>query len=393
MSAPISGKPQLNRRINASLVLGLIRSEGPLSRADLVKRTGIRATSISAIVEHLIERGLVLETSRGKSTGGRQPILLEMNPGGLHAAGAEVGEDRLNGVVVDLSGRVLAAERQDLPDTRADTVVAGVPRLLDALCARAKVPRAKLAGLGVAVPGIVSREDGSVVLSRPLGWSRVMLRDLLHASCGLDVMVLNNATAGALSESFGDRSGRARSLLYLLVYLKQVKQQSITSLGCGIILDGRAYLGEGHMAGELRVDIEHPLASAARLLGARAPGKFDDLVRASRERADEFGPAWDAFAGALGQVISHGMDFLNPGRVVVGTDTAELESLIGSRLLDTVRARTVTGLVSELGGGGAAPPLNVGFSVLETDTLARGAIVPRLQALSLIPLLHDSVLG
>jgi predicted NBD/HSP70 family sugar kinase len=392
MAGLISGKPQLNRRINASLVLGLILGEGPVSRADLVKRTGIRATSISAIVEHLIERGLVLETSLGKSTGGRQPMLLEINPSGLHAAGVEVGEDRLNGVIVDLSGRVIAARREDLADTRVDTVVSGLPRLLDGLCGEAQLARGALAGLGVAVPGIVSRESGSVVLSRPLGWSGVMLRDLLKESCGLDVLVLNNATAGALAESFGGRGGRTRSLLYLLVYLRQVRQQAMTSLGCGIILDGRAYLGEGHMAGELRVDIEHPLAAAARQAGP-APAAFDDLVRRSRERPDEFAPVWESFAGALGQVISHGVDFLNPGRVVVGTDTAELETLIGARLRETVRSRTVTGLVAELDRGGGARELPIGFSVLATDTLARGAIVPHLQALSLIPLLHDSVLA
>jgi hypothetical protein len=51
----ISGRPQLNRRINLAIVLDLIMRKGPLSRADLVKETGIRAPSISSLLYHPIK--------------------------------------------------------------------------------------------------------------------------------------------------------------------------------------------------------------------------------------------------------------------------------------------------------------------------------------------------
>jgi predicted NBD/HSP70 family sugar kinase len=362
MSKQISGKPQLNRQINASLALSLIQREGPLSRADLVKRTGLRATSVSAIVEQLIERGLIVETGRGVSTGGRQPIMLELNPVGRYAAGIEIAEDALNGVIVDLSGRTIATGRNGIGDTKPEMIVKKSRALLDGLCKRAKVDLKKLAGLGAAVPGIISRDEGSVLLSRPLGWQNVKLRDMLQEATGLGVHVLNNATAGALAEFSADPKERVRSLLYILVYLRHVRQKDIASFGCGIVLDGRPYLGEGHMAGEIRADIENPLADAAKASG------------------------WKKFAEQLGGIISHGMDFLNPGRVVIGTDTPELEELIGPQVLEFVQQHTVTGLVS-------AARLPIRFSPLQTDTLARGAIVPHLHELSLTPLLHDSVLG
>jgi predicted NBD/HSP70 family sugar kinase len=380
----ISGKPQLNRQINASLALGLIQQEGPLSRADLVKRTGLRATSVSAIVEHLIERGLIVETGRGVSTGGRQPIMLELNPVGRYAAGIEIAEDALNGVIVDLSGRAIATGRNGLGDTKPETVVKKSRALLDGLCKRAKVDLRKLAGVGVAVPGIVSRDEGSVLLSRPLAWQNVKLRDMLQEVTGLGVHVLNNATAGALAEFSADPKQHVRSLLYILVYLRPVRQKDIASFGCGIVLDGRPYLGEGHMAGEIRVDIEHPLAGAAKISGA--PTDFDSLLAASRNDRGPVRTLWKKFAEHLGGIISHGMDFLNPGRVVIGTDTPELEKLIGSQVIEFARQHTVTGLVS-------SARLPIRFSPLQTDTLARGAIMPHLHELSLTPLLHDSVLG
>lgn len=392
MQGPISGKPQLNRKINASLVLGLIQSDGPISRADLVKRTGLRAPSISAIVQHLIDRHLVFEESLGKSTGGRQPMLLQINPSGLFAAGAEIGEDALNGVIVNLAGRVVAVDRVELRDTRPETVASAAKGLLKKMCASARLGTAKLSGLGVAVPGIISKDDGVVLFSRPLNWQRVALGALLSKATNLDVLVLNNATAGALAESSVKGASR-RSLLYVLVNLRHVRQQMITSLGCGIVLDGRAYVGEGHMAGEIRVDIEHPLASATRLMGAKAPHGFEALLSASRKEPAAFRKTWTAFAEGVGRVISSGTDFLNPSQIVIGTDTPELDALAGAGILEFVRSHTVSGLVAEMHGIPEVTLPRLRFATLETGTLARGAIVPQLQELSLLPLLHDSVLA
>ena len=67
MKTTISGKPQLNRKINMSILLDLIQREGSMSRADLAKRTGIRAASISAIVQQLIDEWLSDAESPGRA--------------------------------------------------------------------------------------------------------------------------------------------------------------------------------------------------------------------------------------------------------------------------------------------------------------------------------------
>lgn len=392
MRGAVSGKPELNRRINASLVLGLIRGPGPVSRAELAKRTGIRPASISEIVEDLIQRGLIVEGELGPSTGGRQPVLLSINPSGFFGIGVEIGEDGVNGVLVDLSGEVLSSARVPLAETDPDSVVRGVASVVEKVQDRARIPSKRLGGLGVAVPGIVSRQEGSVVLSRPLKWENVSLRSMLKEATGLETLVLNNATAGALSELLDKTSDGIRSLLYILVYLRHIRQTTITSVGCGIVLDGRAYLGEGQMAGEIRVDIEHPLATAAQKLGRSAPSKMEQLVDPSIASRKEIAAVWDAFAESLGRVVSRGIDFLNPGGVVIGSDTPELEAVIGTRLRDVIRDNTVAGLVAGLHGDAAQRPAGLRFSPLRTETLARGAIVPHMQELSLVPQLHDSVL-
>ncbi len=393
MQAPVSGKPQLNRRINASLVFGVIQREGPISRADLAKRTGIRSTSISAIVQQLLDEHLVHEVGRGESTGGRHPILLEVNAAGLYAAGMEVAEDEINGVVVDLVGKLHATENIPLPDTSVETVVAQGSQLLDKLAVSSGISRDVFSAVGVAVPGIITQRRGSVILSKPLDWQNVPLRDILEEKWNTDVYVLNNAMAGAMAEYFGGLGKDVLSLLYVLVYVKHVRHTALTSLGCGIVLDGRAYLGEGQIAGEVRVDIDHPLAAASKLFGDSAPVSMDDLVSASRAEPEKYASVWNSFAQDMGSVIARGMDFLSPGRVVIGTDMPEISEFVSDTMRDVLRSKSMSGLLEELPAHDEKSAVRLLFAPLQKDTLARGAIVPRLQELSLVPLLRESVLS
>jgi predicted NBD/HSP70 family sugar kinase len=265
--------------------------------------------------------------------------------------------------------------------------------LLNKLSEISAISRDQFSAIGMAVPGIISKDRGAVVLSQPLGWQNVPLQEVLEDRWSTDVYVLNNAMAGAMEAYFEGKAGDVRSLLYVLIYLEHVKRPTLISLGCGIVLDGRAYFGEGHTAGEIRVDLEHPLATARNMFGDNAPDSLPGLLRASAEEPELYDAVWRMFAEKIGQVIGRGMDFLSPGCVVIGTDTPELQDLTGKAIQKAVSTRSVSGLLEEVVGSTAPAPARLVFAPLNKDNLARGAIVPRLQELSLVPLLRESVLG
>ncbi len=389
----LSGKPQLNRKINMSILLDLIKRKGPLSRADLSKQTGIRAASISAIVQQLIDEKLVIETGLGSSTGGRQPTLLELNPSGLYAVGIEVEEDGLNAVLVNFTSNTLAKTHRPLPDTRPGTVVEAIASAVEVLCSETRVPRDRLAGIGVALPGIVDMGTGRVLLSRPMGWHNMGLAEAVSDRLGTDVRVLNNALAGALAASNRQEDSQAaRSLLFVLVQFLQPHPNGATSLGCGIVLDGRAYIGSGNRAGEIHVDVAHPLERARAIIGDDPPGTIEDLVASSLRNPGIYRPVWDAFAKDFAEVVSRGIDFLNPGKVIVGTDIPETDSLIGKMLRERAQSSYFRDRKAAMGLPGDFPPVPIEFMAMETETLAKGAIVPHLQELSLAPSLRKGVL-
>src|SRR5689334_8841597 len=67
------------RDINRRIVLNLIRTRQPISRADLARVSGLQRSTISLIVEQLIAEDWVLEGPTGRLPRGRRPTFLRLN--------------------------------------------------------------------------------------------------------------------------------------------------------------------------------------------------------------------------------------------------------------------------------------------------------------------------
>src|SRR5579872_4421805 len=87
------GRPPLIRQTNAEILLRLLRESGPCSKADLVRASGLSAPSVTNVVAHLAEVGLVEPIGEGDSTGGRPPDILRFRAERGCMVGAEITSD------------------------------------------------------------------------------------------------------------------------------------------------------------------------------------------------------------------------------------------------------------------------------------------------------------
>ena len=104
---PEKATHQQTRTFNQQLVLRALHDHSPLSRADLARLTGLTRTSVGDLVGTLIDAGLIEEVGRGRSSGGKTPILLRVAPDGRHLIGLDLGEAQFSGAVVNLRGEIL----------------------------------------------------------------------------------------------------------------------------------------------------------------------------------------------------------------------------------------------------------------------------------------------
>jgi hypothetical protein len=158
---------------NAARVLRLVHEDGPVTRAELTRRTGLNRSTILALVGELVDAGLVHEETPAAGTPGAgvgRPSGVVRASGDVLAAAVTVEIDAVGVALVGLDGTVRdrLVEPQTTVPTAAQAIDA-VARVLAALLARTG-PAARIVGVGVAVPGIVRVEDGTVRDAPHLGW-------------------------------------------------------------------------------------------------------------------------------------------------------------------------------------------------------------------------------
>jgi predicted NBD/HSP70 family sugar kinase len=229
---------------NRGLVIQALFDLGPTSRAELARLAGVNRTTISGIVQPLMDAEILVEndpvpTSRN---GGKPARPLWFSPNARPICGVLLMPEAVHACLVTLEGRILAEHRMLLPDGRGpveliiDTVAGCVSMAL-------KETRRPPFGIGVAVGGMVDTDQGSIVtvnLAPALDGYR--LADDLNRRFGLPVRLDHHPRALLV----GDRwFGKGRGVpQFAVVYTGEV-------LGGALYFDGHLYRGASGAGGEL----------------------------------------------------------------------------------------------------------------------------------------------
>jgi N-acetylglucosamine repressor len=224
---------------NSQLVLRTIYDSNEISRAELARLTRLTRTTISEVVAHLIERGLVEEIGHGRSSGGRTPILLRVIDESRHLIGINLLDGELSGATINLRGAIQQRAARALRRRDAESVLALSYDLIDELVGRATRP---LLGIGISTPGLMDSSAEVVRRAVNFGWQNLHLKALIQARYRLPVYMGNLAHMAALAE-YTCGGGQKRKNLVVI----QIGQ----GIGAGIILDGELFHGDAYGAGEI----------------------------------------------------------------------------------------------------------------------------------------------
>jgi N-acetylglucosamine repressor len=229
------------REINRRIALNLIRTNQPISRADLARMMGTRRGAVTLLVTELIGEGLVFEGATGEAKRGRKPTFLYIDSRKRCVVAVDIRPTRTFIMVTDLVGKQLASVTS-FPTERAPRkfIAALVKRISGMLVEHKDLGRCQ--GVGVVVPGMVESTAGRVLLAPNLGWVDVDLRDPIAAALKLPVQIENSGKACALAQLWATRDGKTPSnFVYITVS---------DGLGVGVVLGGEIVRGQHNIAGE-----------------------------------------------------------------------------------------------------------------------------------------------
>lgn len=231
---------------NRRVIIDALRVNGALSRADLSRATGLTKQAVSNLVEALENEGLIASESVVRKGRGQPSTPYGLVADGAYSIGLQIDRHVSRVVVVDLVGHVLVRATAEVSPREPES---GVSVLLD-LVARARRDflavrpnaEARIAGIGVAMPGPFGVEIADDSLWLMQAWQSFPLVERLTAGTGLAVSLQNDAAACATAERM---TGAAHGLDHAVcIYIGY-------GIGAGLILGGELYAGANGNAGEI----------------------------------------------------------------------------------------------------------------------------------------------
>jgi glucokinase len=297
----------------------------------------------------------------------------------------DIGGTKIMTAIFSPDGKVLAKEvLPTLGDDGVGRVIERIGSAIESLLVDKNITISRISAIGMAVAGGIDTGRGVVVTPSPNlpDWVEIPLAETIKKKFGVDVIILNDASAAALGEH---RYGAGRGVKDLVLFTLG------TGIGGGIIINGKLYLGAVGGAGELghmTVDADGPecgcgntgcleiLASGTAItrnaveriqrgekssLAGMAGGKINNITAQLIEKAARSGDklAQEVIARAayyLGIGMVNVVNIFNPEMVIIGGGMAEMGEMIigpGRKMVAertfSINARAVRIVTAQLG--------------------------------------------
>ena len=231
------------RKINQGLVLKIIENQGPISRADIGKTIGLTPPTISAIVKNLIKRDIIQEIGKGNSSGGKKPILLQINAETAYLIAIDLGgENGIRAALMDLSYNIVQEKfGPKIESFNSQKLKNALSVLIKDFIEEINVPIEKILHICIGVPGIIDFNAKKVTGAPYLNWE-MSLDDLSLSEMGIPIILENDVNLMTLGEKI---KGIAQE------YDNFVFVGERTGIGAGIVINGKLYQGANNAAGEI----------------------------------------------------------------------------------------------------------------------------------------------
>ncbi|WP_244527507.1 ROK family transcriptional regulator [Lihuaxuella thermophila] len=363
------------KSLNKSTILNLVRLKGPISRAEIAKITKLTPPTVTNIVAELLDSELIVESDLGASTGGRKPIMLNINSSRFYVIGIYARANKIDAAIANICGKIIYQLEGNVPESPTKEQFLESLKAMVAKCVElARTDGQPVLGIGVGMHGLVDPQKGESIYATHLNLRQIPIKQFLETEFNIPVLVENDVRALALAESW---FGQGRDLAnFICVNVS-------TGVGAGIILDHKLYHGSSFAAGEvghIPIDVEGPqcrcgnygcleaFASGpgmvlrmqkAILLGEKtsvwqkAKGDLSQITGEMIYEAALEGdrPAMEVLADTgryLGIGLANLINLFNPSKIILHGGIARAGSLVIDPLKEVVMARALTDSVKQV---------------------------------------------
>ena len=330
---------------NARIVLSLIRRHGSIANAEIARRSGLSAQTVSNIVRSLETDGLLLREEAVKGKVGKPSVPMALNPEGVYALGLNIGRRSAELSLVDFSGHLIDQRSTSYPFPVIEQVFDFLARAQDDIRKAHPGTEGALAGIGVGQPfeiwSWLEVVDAPEAAMR--SWKDIDLAARIAAATGLEATIQNDATSACVAEHLVGRGSEFANFAYFFVG---------AFIGGGLVLDGKVVTGPtGNAAAFGALPVPQPDGRVTQLLNVASLHLLEhDLVDAGidPDRLRQQGESWEDYREWVDPWIEQTARNLAIAAVAAAS-IVEIEAvLIDGAMPRQVRSRLVASIALEM---------------------------------------------
>ena len=211
-----------------------------MSCAELGKHIHKSLPFSNKLIYELLEEGFVAETGFAASTGGRRPQTFAIAQNIMYVVSVAMDQLMTKIVIMDMQNNfVSAVETIELSLAKNNEAVAILTEKIVDLIEKADIPREKIIGVGIAMPGFVNIKKGinySFLFTENKSISKIIFDKI-----GIPVYIDNDSSLIALAELRFGAVNQKKNVMVLNIGW---------GVGLGLILNGELFRGHDGFAGE-----------------------------------------------------------------------------------------------------------------------------------------------
>lgn len=230
---------------NISRTLEIIWRKNSVSRVEIARQLDLYRSTVSNIINYLIDVGLVLETEEGIShpQGGRKPIHLSLNESFGGILGIEIQPGTYKAVFVNLNGEVLYKKSDNLI---IDSLEISIKDIVDSIQPEIEKMNIPLLAICVGLPGIVDSENCKIIESDPFYINNYSLRDFAEKKLSVPLLIENDANCLAWLQLIRKR----KTFLKDFIVIMAEEHDNGIGVGVSMTFDNKVRYGKQFGSGE-----------------------------------------------------------------------------------------------------------------------------------------------
>lgn len=231
----------------------LIHQKGPVSKADLAEVTKVKLTTLSRMIDELLQKKYIRECGYGESSGGRPPLLYHIEPAAGYIVGVDISRIATKVLLLNLTLQTIEMDSFAMTEEHTPTVtLEKIKTIIAGMLEKHQISPGKLLGIGIGTVGPLDPGKGLILEPESFlakGWVQVEIVKMLGEAFPVEIRLQNGANTAVLGEYYHSPI-RFQNMLYCI---------SGVGLRCGVISNGQlaaGKIGDATTYGHMIVDID-----------------------------------------------------------------------------------------------------------------------------------------